>query len=100
MISPPYNWQRRFRCATHDFLGGQAIAPDQIRPVRLPNRLRCVEGTRTLPPAAPSKKGESRASGAAADLQRLGCCAAWLLPRTFHRGPIFPEQLSLGLKEE
>ncbi|SPE38926.1 conserved hypothetical protein [Candidatus Sulfopaludibacter sp. SbA6] len=52
------------------------------------------------PPAAPSKKGESRASGAAADFAALELLRRLAFAKDVPPPPDLPEQFSLALEEE
>jgi hypothetical protein len=52
------------------------------------------------PPAAPSKKGESRASGAAADFAALELLRRLAFAEDVPPPPDLPEQFSLALEEE
>jgi adenine-specific DNA methylase len=52
------------------------------------------------PPAAPSKKGESRASGAAADFAALELLRRLAFAKEVPPPPDLPEQFSLALEEE
>jgi len=52
------------------------------------------------PPAAPSKKGESRASGAAADFAALELLRRLAFAKDIPPPPDLPEQFSLALEEE
>lgn len=52
------------------------------------------------PPAAPSKKGESRVSGAAADFAALGLLRRLAFAKDVPPPLDLPEQFSLALEEE